>query len=120
MEFFLNDPNVKRLPPNETRLLELRANPYPDQKRIRVVLELTPFQKRPYIELFLADSTGDTASTANIVEPVGWKLELTLHVRTAPADGNLTLLAILSYPELGEIDRLEINIDPKSAHEPSE
>ena len=55
MEFFLNDPQVHRLPPNQTRLLDLRAEPYPDGRRMRVALELTPFEQRPYIELTLTD-----------------------------------------------------------------
>jgi hypothetical protein len=95
-------------------LLDLRAEPYPDGKRVRVSLELTPFQQRPYIELALSDPDGNEVSSASIVEPVSWKLELTLHLRThgTPhvALGTYTLTAVLSYPDLGEIDRRETSI----------
>jgi hypothetical protein len=112
MEFFLNDPNIERLPAAETRLLDLHAEPDPDGKRIRVALDLTPFQQRPYIELSLTDPSGNEAASASIVEPVGWKLELTLHIRkTAPAVGKYTLTASLTYPELDEIDRRTIIIE---------
>ncbi len=112
MEFFLNGPEVKRVPPQETRLLDLRADPYPDGERLRVTLELTPFEKRPYIELALKDEAGNIAGSASIIEPMGWKLELTLHNRKAiPSVGKYTLLASLSYPDLGEIDRREITVD---------
>lgn len=111
MEFFINDPDIKRLPPAKTRLLDLRAEPDPDGKRMRVALDLTPFQQRPYIELSLTDSTGNEVATASIVEPVGWKLELTLHIRKAGATaGTYTLTAILSYPELDEVDRHSLTV----------
>ncbi len=119
MEFFFNDPNIQRLPPEETRLVNLRADPSPDGKRLRVTLELTPFQRKPYIELVLADGSGKEMTSASIVEPNGWKLELTLHIRKSTADiksetdksGNCTLTAVLSYPDLGEIDRRQIPVE---------
>ena len=127
MEFFFADPQVERLPPAETRLLDLRAEPDPSGKRFRVTLELTPFLLRPYLELSLTDSTGHEVSSASIVEPVGWKLELTLHIRKPafplpstgpgskielPAENNVEyiLTASLSYPDLGEIDRRKITV----------
>ena len=112
MEFLLNDPNIERRPPAETRLLDLHAEPDPDGKRIRVALDLTPFQQKPYIELSLTDSNGNAAASTSIVEPVSWKLELTLHIRkTGTTAGKYTLAASLSYPELGEIDRRTTIID---------
>jgi len=116
MEFFVNDPQVARLPPEETRILDLRAEPYPDGKRVHVNLEeLTPFQQRPYLELTLNDPNGNEASSASIVEPVSWKLELTLHLRKPnPSGGTYTLAAHLSYPDLGEMDQREetVQIQP--------
>jgi hypothetical protein len=112
MEFFLNDPNIERHPPAETRLLDLRAEPDKDGKRLRVALDLTPFQQKPYIELSLTDSNGNEAASASIVEPVGWKLELTLHIRkTGTTAGKYTLAASLSYTELGEVDRRTLIIE---------
>jgi hypothetical protein len=112
MEFFINDPNLIRYPPTEIHLLDLRANSFPDGKRLRVALELTPFQQRPLLELVLIDSAGNEAASASIIEPVGWKLELTLHIRKAGStNGKYTLSASLSYPELGEIDRRTVIID---------
>src|SRR5512141_3211215 len=118
MEFFFNDPNIERLPPEKTRLLDLRADPNPDGKRIHVTLELTPFLKRPYLELVLANPAGLAISSVSIIEPNGWKLELTMHLRpgsvplpgTEPPPeteemvveiGQCSLTAVLSYPDLG-------------------
>jgi len=121
MDAFFLDPDVKRLPPESTRLLDLRADPYPDGGRIRVGLELTPFQKRPEIELTLTDPSGQSCATATVIEPMGWKLELTLHIRTGqPEDGIFTLAALLAYPDLGEVDRRSITFEiPQSGQPPA-
>jgi hypothetical protein len=114
MEFFLNDPNIQRFPPKETHIRELGADPYPDGTRLRVTLELTPFQQRPTIELQLVDPEGQEAASASIIEPASWKLELTLHIRTSATPGGAyKLLAHLNYPEEGEVDRREVSIQVK-------
>ena len=112
MEFLLGDPNVERFPPESTRLLDLHAEQYPDGRRIRVNLELTPFLKRPEIELTLTDPAGETCASATIIEPMGWKLDLTMHLPTSRTTvGVFTLTAQVTYPDLGEVDRRSISID---------
>lgn len=113
MEFFLTDPDIERLPPADTRLLDLRAEPYPDGKRLRVTLDLTPFQQKPYLELTLTDSAGEVVVETSIVEPVTWGLELTLHLLkpgTTPGD-IYKLTVFLSFPDLGEIDRRDLTVE---------
>jgi hypothetical protein len=113
MEFFLTDPDVKKVLPANTHILDLRVEPYPDRKRLRVSLEITPFQVKPFIDLNVTAPDGKIVATTSIVEPVAWKLELTMHIRKpTPTEkeedtdlrGGYTLSATLSYPDLGEID----------------
>ena len=126
MEFFLFDPQVACLPPEETRILDLHAEPYPDGKLVRVNLELMPFLHRPEIELTLTDPTGQTCTSASVIGTAGRKLEHTLRIRTLSgaegrtpqgahdtthsARGTFTLAAHLSYPDLGEIDQREVTV----------
>ena len=111
MDAFFFDPDVERFPPEAVRLLDLHAEPHADGRRIRVTLELTPFQKRPDIELTLTDPLGAVCATASILEPMGWKLDLTLHIRAPqPVPGIYTLTAVLSYPDLGETDRRQASV----------
>ena len=58
MEFFFPEDNLTRAVPEETKINSLSAQPYPDGRRLRVNLEVTPFQKRPYIEVILQDANG--------------------------------------------------------------
>ena len=103
------------MPPADVRLVNLQAQPNADGKRIRVSMEITPFQKRPYIELALVDASGREVASASVIEPMAWKLELTLHIRTVAEkkaeSGSCMLTALLSYPELGEIDRRQIQVN---------
>lgn len=85
MDFFFPEDNLQRTPPAETRITSLAAEPYPDGERVRVNIEITPFETRPYIEVSLTDANGDEVATASIVEPMAWKLEFTLHLRGANA-----------------------------------
>jgi hypothetical protein len=117
MEFFLTDPDIKHRPPANTRLLDLRAEPYLDRKRLRVVLDLTPVQHKPYLELTLTDSTGEVVAATSITEPVDCSLELTLHTRktSATIGGVYKLAVLLSFPDLGKIDRRELYVEIPSS-----
>lgn len=113
MDALFPDAEAERLPPEQTRLLDLRAEPYPDGRRLRVGLELTPFAVRPELELTLVGPGAQTVAEASIIEPMSRKLELTLHRKQDAGNeepGAYTLTAILSYPHLGEVDRREISL----------
>jgi len=98
MDFFLPEDNLQRATPEETHITSLTAEPYPDGERVRVDIEMTPFQTRPYLEVSLTDANGDQIATASIVEPMSWKLEFTMHLRGANANP-FKIAAMLFYPE---------------------
>ena len=105
MEIFFQDPNEIPLPPEAVRLVDLRADPQPGGKRLKVHLEITPFQKRPSAELTLTDPAGEQVAQASILETMARKLELNLHLRYASPAGKYTLTATLYYqtpPSQGE------------------
>ena len=84
MDFFLpqNDLDTNtRAAPEETKIIQLTAQPYSDGYRLRVNMEITPFQIRPYIEVILRDAENDEVASTNFVEPMSWKLEFTMHIR---------------------------------------
>ena len=112
MEAFFPDLDVNRLLPEDVRFMELTAEPLPDGQRIRTHLSLTPFRTPPLIELILTDPQGETCGGASIVEPMGWNLDLTLHIRTLEIKpGQYSLNAVLSYPELGDVDQRTVKMD---------
>jgi hypothetical protein len=98
MDFFFPEDDLQRMTPEETHITSLTAEPYPDGERIRVNIEMTPFQTRPYIEVTLTDVQGSEVATASIVEPMGWKLEFTMHLRGAKGSP-FKIEARLFYPD---------------------
>ena len=97
MDINFTDLSEVPLPPGEVRIREFRMEPYPDGKRVRVYLELTPFQKRPSGELFVTDSSGSQVATANVIETIDSKMELTMHLRIPDPQGEFTARAIIFY-----------------------
>lgn len=98
MDFFFAEDNLNRMTPEETRITSLSATPYPDGYRLHINIEVTPFQKRPHIEVLLTDSKGDEVASTTIVEPMSWKLEFTMHIR-GELQNPYMLNAKLYYPD---------------------
>jgi hypothetical protein len=99
MDIYFRDPGDIPLPPEEVRIRQLLAAPWPDNRRVRVVLELTPFQKRPNGEIRILDSQGVEAAALSIVEAIDPKMEFTLHLRTPEPAGFYTTSAVVYYYE---------------------
>jgi hypothetical protein len=100
MEIFFADPNEIPLPPEDVRLREVRAEPWPDGRKVKVSLEIEPFQKRPSADLAISNAAGEEVASANILESMGRKLEVNLHLREANPSGEYTLAVVLYYQKL--------------------
>lgn len=98
MDFFLPEDHLQRATPEETRITSLTADPYPDGYRLRVNIEMTPFQQRPHLEVVLKDADDEEIASSSIVEPLGWKIEFTMHIR-GELNNPYTLEAKLIYPD---------------------
>jgi hypothetical protein len=108
MELFFDDPNITRLPPEDVRILNLRAEPNPDGQRVRVWLELTPFLQNPNGEISIKNVQGQELANASFIECITPKMDFTLHLRGAPSGGACTLLASIFYLEaIQERDEVE-------------
>ena len=97
MDIFFQDPSEIPLPPEEVRILEMRADPYPDGRRVRIYLEVTPFQKRPNAEIAILDPGGEEVAQVSVIETMSRKLEFTMHLRGPQPGGAYTLAARLFY-----------------------
>ena len=108
MDIFFADPSEIPLPPDEVRIRVLQADLWPDGRRVKVFMELDPFQKRPNAVLTIVDPEGHEVASADIIETMTRKIELNLHLRGELKKGNYTLDAVLFYadlPELTDVDQ---------------
>jgi hypothetical protein len=59
---------------------------------------MTPFQQRPHLEVVLKDADDAEIASSSIVEPLGWKIEFTMHIR-GELNNPYTLEAKLFFPD---------------------
>ncbi len=95
MDIFFQDPSEIPLPPEEVRIRVLQADPYPDGQRIRIHLEVDPFQRRPNADVRITNALGDELANTSIIESMVRKMEFTMHLRppnpTGPCKVGVTL-----------------------------
>ena len=99
--FFL-DPNEIRLPPEEVRLTKVQVIPQPNGRQVKIHLELTPFMKRPNIELTITSNAGKEVGHASILETMLHTLEITMHLRRVEPGEALRLETRVYYQKLPE------------------
>jgi hypothetical protein len=91
------------LPPEEVRVIELRAEPWPEGDRVRIHLELTPFQKRPNLHIAITNSANVGVTEVDIIEAFETRMTFTMHLRDQKQAGPFTLSASIYYPEMGTV-----------------
>ena len=102
MDMFLIDPDEVRLPPEEVRLLKVQVEPQPNSNRVKVSLELTPFQKRPSVDVTIIAATGKAAAHSSILETMLRKLEFTMHLREVEPGSECSIECVVFYQKLPE------------------
>jgi hypothetical protein len=118
MDIFFQDPAAIPLPPDEVRILEFRAEPWSDNRRIRIRLSITPFQKRPNGEIAITDDEGTEVAAFSIIETISPKMEFTVHLRGGRENGQFTASVILFYYE-EEPDRIQPHDSPEGFELPA-
>ena len=98
MDIFFQDPTDIPLPPEEVRIRGLTAEPWPDGRRVRVNLELTPFQNRPNGEIDIRNDQGEEVSSVSFIETIDPKMQFTMHLRIQETQGKFTVTATIFYP----------------------
>jgi hypothetical protein len=70
---------------DDIEILEFSSELYPDQRRVKVVFNLSPFLVNPNASISLNNPEGDTLTSVNIVNIFSSDNEITLHI---PANQN--------------------------------
>ena len=74
------------LPAADVRFVDLHVEPWPDGRRVRVHVTLTPFQERPNLLITVFAPSGEEVCSANIIESMEDRFVFTLHLRGEPVD----------------------------------
>jgi hypothetical protein len=104
------------LPPKEVRFTGLSTEPWPDGKRILVLVTTTPFQEPPNLQATIYDAAGNEVSTVHVIEFAEDRLAFTVHLQsTEEIDGVYTLTASVYYPDLGPVDEINAEFETHEA-----
>jgi hypothetical protein len=117
MDFFLSKDGLERATPEETKITNLTAKPRSDGRRVLVNMQITPFQKRPSLQVTLQNANGEEVASTNILETMGFKLEFTMHIR-GEIQNPYTLIAKLYYLDGPSAEPYTISFDVHPSSEP--
>ncbi len=96
-------PDEDALAPEDVRFLDVHVEPWPDGRRVRVHITLTPFLQPPNLDVVITDPQGREASRISIIENIDYQFVFTMHLRDPQPQPEYLLETILSYPEKGTI-----------------
>lgn len=89
-------PQQHLAPPEEVRIRRLQAHPL-GGKRVRMEIDLTPFQMRPDVSVQVTDAEGREVGYMDIFHIMTPHIALTLHLREPEPKGEYTLTATVRY-----------------------
>ena len=112
MDIFLKDLSEIPLPPDEIRIKSLHAETWPDGRRVKVNIQVDPFQKRPNADLVILDANQREIAQVSIIESIERNMELTMHLRGPDPTGPFILQATLFYTDIEE------QLDPQEKPRP--
>ncbi len=91
------EPDEVPQPPAEVKIESLLARVYPDGRRVRVDVKLTPFMERPNLEFRVTNAQGYEVASLSVIESMDYKFEMTVHLRGPQPSGPHTLRGELFY-----------------------
>jgi hypothetical protein len=101
MDIHLTESDKIPLPPEQVVIRSLSAEVYPDGRRVKVQVEVTPFLERPMVELSIRDAQDGLLAESTIVECADASFSITMHLRGEKPGGEACVLEVeLSYPDL--------------------
>ena len=104
MDIFFADPDDIPLPPEEVEIRQLEARPYHDGQRVAVRFEITPFQKRPNVEVKIKNAAGQQVANLSVVEVMENRMEFTIHLREPNPHGQYTVSMRVFYSNLDNFE----------------
>ena len=106
---FHQDPDARA--PSDVRFTELRVEPWPDGRRVRVHVSLTPFQTNPNLDAVINNNVSEEVAHSSIIEIADVRFVFTMHIRSQNVKGQFTLVARLSYEDIGTVEERSVTFE---------
>lgn len=96
----ITDPELAPRPREEIEITSFHAEPYPDGRRLRLDIQMTPFAPadRPSLEITAVDGSGRIISSLSVIDSMQRRLSLTMHFKQPElAAGAIAVIAQLYF-----------------------
>lgn len=104
MNLPLIEPADMPQPRENIRIQRVRIEPYPDGWRVKLIIEATPFQERPSLEIRVRSADGRIISELSVIETMHAHMEFTVHIRGVSSPiGEYTGEFDLYYDDRGNV-----------------
>ena len=101
------DTSEPPVPPEEVKIRKVITETYQDRRRLKISLELTPFQASPDIEVLVTDGEHKAVASTSIIAAVENNLVFTMHLPEQTPSTDCLLNVEVLYSELGKVDEIE-------------
>ncbi len=112
LDLNLVDPDHIPLPPEAVRFEGISIEPLADGRRLRLKIDLTPFQQRPNLLIEAKGPSGRDAGEVSVLEAMDARMELTFHLRGPEESGPYELHFQVFYHDEDEGDQV---VDQRTA-----
>ena len=95
----ITDPELAPRPRDQIQITGLTVTPYPDGRRLKVEIVLTPFAPadRPSLEIVAGRVGGPPLASVSVIESMHRTISLTMHLRGDADAGDYMVQANLYY-----------------------
>lgn len=109
IEFYEEDETPQ--PPDGVKFEKLEARVYPDGRRVRVDVTITPFLERPNLEFTITNADGNEVASLSVIESMDHHFEMTAHLRGPQPLGRYLLRGELFYDPEAPRKIAEVSFD---------
>lgn len=105
-------------PRERIKIERLETHPYPDGWRAKILVDVTPFQERPSLELRVrSDENKRVVAELSVIETMHRQMEFTVHIRgvTSPIGAYVTEAELYYEDRQKPQDRREVSFVVESA-----
>jgi len=96
---------------------DVHIEPWPDGRRVRIHITLSPFSRHPNLEAALLSNSGEEISRLHIIETPENKIVFTMHLRGIELPATLTLQTRVFFEEEVTLDEKQIQFIVKETQE---
>lgn len=108
MNISFEDEQEPLRPPADVRFRDAAVEVLPDGRRLRLWLEISPFQTAPNLEILVFNPEGEEAASTTMIGAMGPQMNLVLHLRGPLSSGMYRVEMFMWYEDEPPIDRTQM------------